>query len=130
MDVVTTVISQNLASWLGTTLEHIFLAPTKRSVLIEQPPPPRRKSSGRSRSRSARPAAFQAPSHKTVLDPTFKMVFICVVTITVVSGIAVVWLADHWQSPTQNQQNAFAAADFAWKAGIGAIFGLLGGKKR
>jgi hypothetical protein len=37
-------------------------------------------------------------------------------------------MAGFWTTPTPNQQSAFEAIGFAWKAGIGAIFGLLGGK--
>jgi hypothetical protein len=55
------------------------------------------------------------------------MVFWTVVVITVAAGIVHVILAGIWITPTPNQQSAFEAMGFAWKAGIGAIFGLLGG---
>jgi hypothetical protein len=33
-----------------------------------------------------------------------------------------------WQDPTHNQQQIFDLLDFTWKAGVGAIFALLGGR--
>ena len=56
------------------------------------------------------------------------MVFWTVVAITIAAGIEHVILAGIWEKPTPNQQSAFEAMGFAWKAGIGAIFGLLGGR--
>jgi hypothetical protein len=62
-------------------------------------------------------------------DPfPFKLVFVSVLAITVGSGLAAVLIAYLWIDPTHNQQAIFDALDFAWKAGIGAIFGLLGGR--
>jgi hypothetical protein len=58
----------------------------------------------------------------------FRLVFITVTIITVACGICSMVLAAIWTLPTPNQQSAFEAMGFAWKAGIGAIFGLLGGK--
>lgn len=65
-----------------------------------------------------------------VVSPTFKLVFITVVVITVGCGMLEVVLAATWYTTTTNQQSVFEAVGFAWKAGIGAIFGLLGGKIR
>jgi hypothetical protein len=62
------------------------------------------------------------------LSPTFKLVFLSVLGITVFAGLAEIAMAIAWTSPTANQQATFEAIGFAWKAGIGAIFGLLGGK--
>jgi hypothetical protein len=59
---------------------------------------------------------------------TFKMVFITVTAITLIAGTIELVLASIWPNPTANQQSAFEAIGFAWKAGVGAIFGLLGGK--
>jgi hypothetical protein len=58
----------------------------------------------------------------------FKLVFMSVLAITIGSGAADIAIAYFWTDPTHNQQAIFDALDFAWKAGIGAIFGLLGGK--
>jgi hypothetical protein len=58
----------------------------------------------------------------------FKLVFLSVLVMTIGSGLACVLLAYLWTDPTHNQQEIFDAFNFAWKAGIGAIFGLLGGR--
>lgn len=65
-----------------------------------------------------------------VVSSPFKMVFLTVVVITLVSGASEILLAGFWITPSANQQSAFEAVGFAWKAGIGALFGLLGGKVR
>jgi len=62
------------------------------------------------------------------LHPAFKLVFWTVVAIVVIAGVAQFAMADRWAAPTPIQQSTFEAAGFAWKAGIGAILGLLGGK--
>ena len=64
----------------------------------------------------------------TVLSPAFKLVFLSILLLTVVCGAAQLVLASVWTDPTPNQQGAFEAMGFAWKAGLGSIFGLLGGK--
>jgi hypothetical protein len=64
----------------------------------------------------------------TKVSPTFKLVCISVLIITGGSGLADVAVAYAWPLPTGNQQAVFDAFNFAWKAGIRAIFGLLGGK--
>jgi hypothetical protein len=67
---------------------------------------------------------------KTSSQPqrSFKLVFLTVVGITVLAGVAEIVMAAVWTNPTPDQQSTFEAAGFGWKAGIGAIFGLLGGK--
>jgi hypothetical protein len=62
------------------------------------------------------------------LKPAFKLAVLIVVAITVLSGIAEIVLADIWPNPKSNQQSTFEGFNFAWKAGIGAILGLVGGK--
>jgi len=61
-----------------------------------------------------------------------SVVFLSVLSLTLLSGFAQIILAiefpptpDH---PNPNMQSVFEAVGFAWKAGVGAIFGLLGGK--
>jgi len=66
--------------------------------------------------------------HSVVVQPAFKMVFLTVAGMTIVAGAMEVILAFAWTMPTANQQSAFEAMGFAWKAGLGSIFGLLGGK--
>ena len=63
-----------------------------------------------------------------VLSPTFKLIFVAVFAITVLSGVAQIVMAALWDAPTGLQQDVFSAMGFAWKAGFGAIVGLLGGK--
>lgn len=63
-----------------------------------------------------------------IVAPTFKLVFLVVVSLTIVSGLLQVLLAQLWIETTENQQQVFEGLGFAWKAGIGAIFGLVGGK--
>jgi hypothetical protein len=63
-----------------------------------------------------------------VVTPVFKLVFLSVLGVTVLSGLIQIGIAYKWPSPTQNQQATFESFGFAWKAGLGAIFGLLGGK--
>ena len=62
------------------------------------------------------------------VSPTFKLVFLSVLGITVAAGVLQIILAAAWQEPTHNEQSTFEAMGFAWKVGIGAIVGLLGGK--
>jgi hypothetical protein len=54
-----------------------------------------------------------------------KLVFKAVLIVTIGSGLADALIAYIWTDPTHNQQEIFDAFNFAWKAGIGAIFGLL-----
>jgi hypothetical protein len=75
------------------------------------------------------PLDFERRERKiVVLHPAFKTVFLTVTFITVGAIVAQIGLAYIWENPTANQQQAFDGLGFAWKAGIGAIFGLLGGK--
>ena len=67
-------------------------------------------------------------SKAIVVSPTFKLIFLSVLGITIAAGIAQIIMASFWKVPTPPQQSVFDAMGFAWKAGIGAIFGLLGGK--
>src|SRR5262245_4883594 len=71
-----------------------------------------------------------APSEPSIPVPkTFKLIFLTVVAITFVGFIAEIAMAAYWTSPTADQHNVVLAADFAWKAGVGAIVGLLSGKQ-
>jgi len=67
-------------------------------------------------------------SSPLVVPAVFKLVFLTIVGITVSCGIAQIVMAAEWSRTTANQQSVFEAIGFAWKSGIGAIFGLLGGK--
>jgi hypothetical protein len=68
------------------------------------------------------------PANAIVVSPHFKWLLIAVIAITVVCGAVQVLLAVVLDKPTELQQQAFAAMNFGWQAGLGALFGLLGGK--
>jgi hypothetical protein len=75
------------------------------------------------------PSMAPPPGHPVAtVAPTFKLVFLSVLAITVVAGLLQIVLAAYWTTPTANQQASFEAMSFAWKTGLGAILGLLGGK--
>jgi hypothetical protein len=66
---------------------------------------------------------------ETKYPPTFNYLLVAVIVITILCGAAVILLAFKLPNPTDLQKQAFAAMDFGWKAGLGAIFGLLTGKE-
>ncbi len=68
------------------------------------------------------------PKRKVSVPSHFKLVFLVVVGITVAAGLAQILMAAYWTMPTPNEQSVFEGMGFAWKSGIGAVFGLLGGK--
>jgi hypothetical protein len=67
-------------------------------------------------------------SKDIAVPAVFKMVFVAVFVITLGGGIAQIMMASAWTVTTANEQSVFEGMGFAWKSGIGAIFGLLGGK--
>jgi len=59
----------------------------------------------------------------------FKLVFLTVLVLTVIFFATAVFLSYTLpQTPTDSQVTLFESCDFAWKACLGAILGLLGGK--
>lgn len=64
----------------------------------------------------------------------FKLIFLTVVAMSFLSLIGIGILAMFGSESTESakisvmQKNFCAACSFGWQAGIGAIFGLLGGK--
>jgi hypothetical protein len=83
--------------------------------------------SGANEEADAKTYRKSAPRRATI-SPTFKLVFLTATVITIAAGATSVALALSWPTTTPNQQSVFEAMGFAWKAGLGAIFGLLGGK--
>jgi hypothetical protein len=71
-------------------------------------------------------AAIQ--SQQIFVSPTFKLVFLTAVALTVLSGTIAVLTAFFANGVQPNQQAVFESMNTAWKLGLGAIFGLLGGK--
>jgi len=63
-----------------------------------------------------------------VVSPHFKLVFLVVAGFTLLFVIADVLFALASDQLSANQQTMFDGMNFAWKAGFGAILGLLGGK--
>jgi hypothetical protein len=53
------------------------------------------------------------------------LVFLAALVMTIGSALAGTLIARFWPDPTHNQQEIFDAFEFAWKAGVVAIFGLL-----
>jgi hypothetical protein len=67
---------------------------------------------------------------KEALSATYKMVLIYVGALTLLSFVVEIALAIWGKDPPTGFQNTlFLGADFGWKAGFGAIVGLLGGKQ-
>ena len=60
--------------------------------------------------------------------PNSGHIFYGVLLITIGAGVGQVLLAGLWVHPTSVQLSVIESLGFAWKAGIGAIFGLLGGE--
>jgi hypothetical protein len=67
-------------------------------------------------------------AREIVVSPVFKLVFLTVVFLTVGSGIAATVMAFAGDGSHPNEQAVFESMNTAWKLGLGAIFGLLGGK--
>ncbi len=61
------------------------------------------------------------------ITPAFRMVFVTVVALTLLSGGGSVWMAAQ-PSLTPPQSRLFENLTTTWQMGIGAIFGLLGSK--
>ncbi|MDZ7995996.1 MAG: hypothetical protein RM022_032555 [Nostoc sp. EfeVER01] len=62
------------------------------------------------------------------MKPTsFKLIFLTVVGITLLSGGTSLWLASQ-PTPTKPQKGMFETTQNTWLMGTGAIFGLLGGR--
>jgi hypothetical protein len=72
--------------------------------------------------------AHSKRTEQLAVSKHFKLVFLTVTSITLVCGIAYVVMAFSFKDFTQPQTSAFESVGFAWKVGVGAIFGLLGGK--
>ncbi|MEZ7205775.1 hypothetical protein [Pseudoalteromonas sp. DY56-GL79] len=68
------------------------------------------------------------------INSNFKIIFWAVFILTIISFVGQASLAFAGSDATDaqnipvNQANFQAICDFGWKAGIGAILGLLGGK--
>lgn len=68
------------------------------------------------------------------ITSSFKMIFLTVAALTIGSFVGIGVLAAFGSDATKAsevsvmQRNFYTACSFGWQSGIGAIFGLLGGK--
>ncbi len=62
------------------------------------------------------------------VSSAFKLTFITVLVLTVLSAAIVVYLAGI-HNPTEEQKRLVETFASSWKMGFGAIVGLIGGKK-
>jgi hypothetical protein len=134
---------------VGIILRETFLSPTQNSVLAKgasevlEPDEAIGKHTAITAPRSARTAAKPEPASRAAatrtqpsrslstqitLSPHFKIVFLSIFALTIASGIGQVILAIFFSAMSADLHSVFEGLGFAWKSGIGAIFGLLGGK--
>src|SRR3974377_1400578 len=121
---VVTVPSANL-SVLGSTANvavETLRSPTETTVIL--PPgqiiPSQIPAQITGIPRSQKERDYRKEPGAIVLSPRFKLIFIAVLAITILAGLAEIVMASIWISPTGLQQSVFSAMDFAWKAGLGA----------
>jgi hypothetical protein len=113
----------------ATIVSESITSPSESSVILphQVPIPPSAGPPVRARTTDTAFDPAKVPG-AIVLPPVFKWVFLSVLAITLLSGIAQIVMASLWDKPTGLQQDVFSAMGFAWKTGFGAIVGLLGGK--
>ncbi len=80
------------------------------------------------------PLAGSTEADRLRIPATFKIVFLVVVGLTVISfiglGVLAIW-GEHAATEAEIsvfQRNFYNACSFGWQAGLGAILGLIGGK--
>jgi hypothetical protein len=109
-------------------ITEIFAAPKSDSIIdtIKAPLPP----SGTPGGHLLGMAAKEKPQtiKQTAISSQFKLIFLSVLGLTVVLLVADVLLAHFWTQPTTSQLNVISTVDTVFKACIGAIIGLFGGK--
>jgi len=62
------------------------------------------------------------------VTPTFKMIFLSVLSLTILSFVATIALAVFVNNPSTAVQGAIETCSTTFKMGFGAIVGLIGGK--
>lgn len=67
-------------------------------------------------------------TEEAVVSPRFKLVLLCVLGLTVLCFLAYLGLAIFGNDDAEAQNSFRSMCDFGFKAGFGAILGLLGGK--
>lgn len=68
-----------------------------------------------------------AAMQKVNITHTFQQVFFTVVSLTLLSGGTLLWLASQ-EHLSEQQNQVFETCSATWQMGIGAVFGLLGSK--
>lgn len=61
------------------------------------------------------------------ISPVFKLVFLTVLALTVLSLVAAVFLS-FIDPPTEERSRLIETCSTTWKMGFGAVVGLIGGK--
>lgn len=62
------------------------------------------------------------------LTPAFRMTFLSVLALTVLSLLASLIIIRYFPEPSEETKRVLEACLFTWKMGFGAILGLIGGK--
>lgn len=62
------------------------------------------------------------------INVAFQQVFFTVVILTTLSGSTSLWLASSHDTLSEHQDRLFETSSSTWQMGVGAVFGLLGGK--
>jgi hypothetical protein len=109
------MILENIVTLVASTFESPL---TKSTIEVSE--------SGRTG--AAKGVAAPKQTRTETISSKFKLVFLSVLAITVLTVAGQFAIATQWDNPPPNLQATFEALGFAWKAGTGAIFGLLGGK--
>ena len=117
-------VDNTFAANTAAVIREVFNAPTKDSV-VESMEQPEHKPGGVG---MPAPRVPTEPVKETVVGSNFKMIFICVLLLTVGTLVAEIVMVWAFNPPTANQQNLITGLESVWKGGVGAILGLLGGK--
>ncbi len=75
---------------------------------------------------AARP---QPPDISVTVDSPFKMVFLCIFSLTVGLIVARVWIAIDNPAPSENLKDALATLTWMFTGGFGTLTGLFAGKQ-
>lgn len=62
------------------------------------------------------------------LSPAFKLILLSVLGVTVLSLVVSLWLALSYENPPDHVKALLTTCTHAFSGGVGALFGLLGGK--
>jgi len=98
----------------------VYEPETRISPAAPMAPPPALIVVGRKKKKGA--------SKAITVSSDFKLVFLSIFAIALLSGAVQSVMAFTLPDPTKTQQGVFESMGFAWKLRLGAIVGLLGGK--